>query len=311
VVSLCLAPIRGVTDAAYRSCAARLFGGFNDAVAPFVKTVEGQLKPGALSDLIPEKNAALPVIPQLLANNPIAFVEAAKQLEQIGAKEVNWNLGCPMPTSTRKKLGAGLLPHTAEIDQFLEVVFSSLSLKVSIKTRLGEVDPADIDPLIPVFNRYPLHEVIVHPRIAAQRYEGPLNFDAFARIAESLVHPLVYNGDIRTVDDFARLQSRFPRVNRWMIGRGALFNPFLPGEIKGHRPVSLQDRRGRLRTLHDEVYAAATAELSGFSHVHARMMQLWPFLSVAMGANERAEKKLRKSWNASAYEWLVRDLFCA
>jgi len=187
-------------------------------------------------------------------------------------------------------------------------VFSQVSIRVSIKTRLGERDPAEIDRLIPVFNRYPLCEVIVHPRIATGQYEGTVDLEAFERVARLIVHPVVYNGDIFSAAQFAQMRLRFPMIRRWMIGRGALFNPYLPSEIRGVPRVDAVERRKALGAFHDQLYAAASAERSGFSHVHARMVQIWEYLSVAMGADGHFEKKLRKAKTPAMYDSLVRPL---
>ncbi|NQV34450.1 MAG: tRNA-dihydrouridine synthase, partial [Phycisphaeraceae bacterium] len=140
----CMAPIRGITDLVYRNCFADLFKGVDCAVAPFVQTVKGnQVKGSHLLENTPGQNR-LATIPQIIGHNPSQFVDLARQLADVGNQAVNWNLGCPYPTQTRKRCGSGLLPYPDDIDQFLDRVCSESPLAVSVKMRLGLENPNDI-----------------------------------------------------------------------------------------------------------------------------------------------------------------------
>ena len=99
----------------------------------------------------------------------------------------------------------------------------------SIKVRLGIDSPDLLQARLELLNAYPLHEVTIHARTAHQRYEGEVNLPAFAQALAACRHPVRYNGDIRTAADFACLQAAFPSAAGWMVGRGAVCDPFLPG----------------------------------------------------------------------------------
>ena len=86
--------------------------------------------------------------------------------------------------------------------------------------------------LIPVFNRYPLKRIIVHPRTGVQMYAGTVDLDAFESCLANITHPVVYNGDIHNLDRFRALEARFDKVSGWMVGRGILADPFLAETIK-------------------------------------------------------------------------------
>lgn len=298
--TLYLAPIRGVTDAVFRDAFNLCFPGLDGSVAPFVKTTGAILKPQRLHDLTFAPHCTLPVVPQLLSNNATGFINAADQLQQLGFTEINWNLGCPIPTSTKKNLGAGLLCDPDRIDSFLETVFSKVTIAISIKTRIGLIQETEINTLLPVFNRYPISNIIVHPRTAGQLYSGPVNLNVFEYCIAELSAPVTYNGDITGVADFDRLSRRFPSVRQWMIGRGVIADPLLPAKIKTGC-IEAFISCNQLRSFHRRLTDGYMARLSGFSHMLSRMSAIWESLGAGLPVPPGAVRKLVKSKTPEEY----------
>ena len=121
---------------------------------------------------------------------------------------------------------------TDRIESFLEKTMPVLKPKLSIKLRTGLKSSNEALHLIPLFNRFDLDELIIHPRTAVQMYEGDVDLDMFERCLNLSRHGVVYNGDIYSTEDFNVLSGRFRQINSWMIGRGLIANPFLAEEIK-------------------------------------------------------------------------------
>lgn len=304
---LVLAPIRGITDCHFRSLFQRHFGGFDSALAPFINPQRTSLfQAKQLKDVLPEANRVLPVVPQLLHTDPSDFLFLAHRLDELGYREVNWNLGCPAPMVTKKKRGSGLLPYPDEILRFLDHVVPRLPLKLSIKTRLGYEKKEELLHLLPRLDEYPLTEIIVHGRLGRQLYRGMSDRQAFGDCLERSRHSIVYNGDICSVADFLELQKRFVTVEKWMIGRGALANPFLAGEIRG---IKGQERLQQLQIFHDELYACYRELLSGQSHLLGRMKQLWSYLSTFFPPQQKTWKKIKKCRTETRYRQVVAELF--
>ncbi|MDM8539413.1 tRNA-dihydrouridine synthase family protein, partial [Desulfobacterales bacterium HSG17] len=230
---LYLAPMRGLTTFTFRNVFSRFFHGFDLAVAPFITSVNSRrIKDSYLKDVLPANNLKMQVIPQVLSKSPEDFIFLAARLYELGHETINWNLGCPFPMVAKKGRGSGMLPHPEIIESFLEKVITAIPNNLSIKTRLGRNNADEIFDLMPVFNRYPLTELIIHPRTGIQMYEGLTDLNTFEKCVEMSNHPVVYNGDIVDIQRYQKLCSRFKTINRWMIGRGALMNPFLPDTIK-------------------------------------------------------------------------------
>ena len=304
-----LAPIRGITDAAFRRIFHHHFPYFNAAVAPFLNPQRFiPFKERFLADVLPENNPSLPVVPQLLYNTSDDFVHMAKQLEKMGYTHINWNLGCPAPQVANKKRGSGFLPHSERILLLLDTVIPAIQGELSIKCRLGYHTAEDLPRLLPLLEQYPLKEIIIHPRIGKQLYKGNVDLKGLAGCLPLTSHTIVYNGDINSVSDFHRISARFPQIDRWMIGRGTLANPFLLAEIQGIN-IPAEQRREILRSFHDDIYCDIQQRLSGPGHMLSRMKQIWNYLIESFPESEKLRKKIQKTSSLTTYRSLTDELF--
>ncbi|MCF8057405.1 MAG: tRNA-dihydrouridine synthase family protein [Desulfocapsa sp.] len=304
---LVLAPIRGITDCHFRTIFHRHFPGFDSALAPFINPQRhSSFHPKQIKDVLPERNQSLAVVPQLLHTDPEDFLFLACRLQELGYKEVNWNLGCPAPMVTRKNRGSGLLPFPEQIYSFLDHVIPRLPMQLSIKTRLGYEKKDELLSILPRLDAYPLSEIIIHGRLGSQLYRGDVDRESVRRCLENSKHSIVYNGDITAKDIFFNLQHQFPGINKWMIGRGALANPFLAGEIKG---MKVMEQGERLKPFHDELYLCYHEILDGPAHLLGRMKQLWVYLSEFFPPQQKSWKKIKKCKTEEKYQQVVEEIF--
>ena len=229
-----LAPMQGYTDFIFRNVYSRYYTGVDIAVSPFISLIDGKTNvPRVAKDVLPANNRAMPVIPQILGNNPEQFIAMAKKLAEWGYNSLNWNMGCPVKNTTRKKRGSGLLPHPGLVREILEEIIPNIPQRLSVKVRLGLIDTDEIYQLIPVLNDFPLEYVVIHPRVGIQMYEGKVYHDVLTDCLPLLKQEVVYNGDIYTLADYRAVEKKYPSIQKWMIGRGVLYNPLLPAIIKG------------------------------------------------------------------------------
>lgn len=293
-MKLSLAPIKGLTDAPFRTMWAKHFEGFDSSIAPFINPQKkAELNEKLLKDILPEANPTMHVVPQLLNNHPEDFLALANKLADFGYTEINWNLGCPAPMITKKKRGSGLLAHPDMILDLLDHVMPQLPIKLSIKTRLGYTETSQTLSLLPKLNDYPLSEIIIHARLGKQLYKGHTDPDTFAQCLEVSSHQLAYNGDINSLSQFEKLEKRFENVDHWMIGRGALAYPFLPEIIKGKKQ-SLSEQSKRLLNFNKEIHEMYASNLNGSSHIVGRMKMVWQYLALSFPNEKKLLKKLNK-----------------
>jgi tRNA-dihydrouridine synthase B len=305
MIPLILAPLRGFTDAVFRNAFQRHFQGVDEAVAPFVTSIKGRrIKASHLLDLKPLDNRLMPVVPQILSNHEDEFIRLANTLFDLGYPEINWNLGCPYPMVAKKMRGSGLLPYPDVIDRMLEKILGRFEGRLSIKTRLGRFCADEMDRIIPVFNRYPLARIIVHPRTGVQMYAGTVDLDAFESCLVKISHPVVYNGDIHNLDGYRAMEARFEGVSGWMVGRGFLANPFLAETIRQGHPTG-QTCNARFAAFHDDLVDGYLQRFSGPGHVLDRMKGFWRYFSGGFADGRKVLNRIRKSRSLDRFRDVV------
>lgn len=276
-----LAPLQGYTEVEFRQAWASFFTGIDVAVSPFIPLSESLVfKAKHLRDVMPDQNSRMPVIPQVLGNEPGKFIRLAHRLADLGYESVNWNLGCPKPSVARKQRGSGLLPFPEKLRIILEKIIPHLPLQLSIKTRLGFQSPDEFYDLIGVYNDFPLESLMIHPRIGAQMYEGEMYLEVLDQVIGEIRHPIVFSGDIVNVDFFEMLKKRYPVINHWMLGRGVLVNPFLPEILtKGVTQLNDETIRRRQYNFVDELYCEIKDKYRRERTILNKMKDFWSYFS--------------------------------
>ncbi len=305
---LVLAPLKGFTDVIFRNTFAEHFDGFDSAMAPFVAAVAAdRLTDKHVRDLLPRENTRLPIEPQILGHSAEDFIFLARRLFDMGYPEVNWNLGCPFRPVTKKRRGAGLLPYPEQVDEFLSRTLPAIPGRLSIKMRLGRNTPDEILHLLPVLDRYPLKEITIHPRTARQLYAGLPDLDMFQVCLERTRHPVVYNGNIADLQGFRSLAARFPGVGTWMIGRGALSNPFLPALIKSGRDGAA-GRPERFKAFYEDLFARYRERLCGPGHLLNHMKGFWTYFAAGFEDTDIG-KRIHRTFTLPRYVEAVDRFF--
>jgi tRNA-dihydrouridine synthase len=306
---ICLAPLKGITDAIFRTTYAEFFNGIDWAVTPFLTTVRGtRVKPSYLRQVLPENNRMMPVVPQIMSKTAANFTSLAQALFDLGYETVNWNLGCPYPMVAKKGRGSGLLSNPQAVQAFLDQALPAMSGRLCIKMRLGRNRAEEIESLLPMMNHYPIESITIHPRTGVQMYAGRPDLDAFEKCLTLTKHRVIYNGDIACKSDLERLQTRFPRITTWMIGRGVMTDPFLPAIIKGESlggDVCVQ----QFYAFHQALFSRYQSALFGPSHLLNRMKGLWTFFCSGFEDGQNLRKRIHKTQKVAQYCEVVKHYF--
>lgn len=301
------APMEGITGYIYRNAHRQHFGGADKYFTPFLTPKKGKgWTSKEKNDVMPEHNQGGNIIPQILTNQSEGFIRMANHLGECGYGEVNLNLGCPSGTVVSKGKGCGFLADTEKLKYFFDAVFKEVSIKISVKTRLGLNAPEEIISLMEVYNQFPLEEVIIHARIHKDFYKKPVNWEAFREGMLICRHPVCYNGDIFTEKDFRKFHREFPGVNKIMIGRGLIRNP---GLIEEMRCQSQKRKKAVWKAFHDEICSGYEEIMSGERNVLFKMKELWSYMIDMFEDSEKYGKKIRKAAKLSEYRTIVDALF--
>ena len=276
------APMESITIYLYRNIYEQLFGEIDKYYTPFIMpNGKRTFKTREFQDVLPEHNEGLHIVPQILTKSSEDFIRTAKELKELGYDEVNLNLGCPSRTVVAKQKGSGFLREPEVLDDFLTEIFEALDMKISIKTRIGLRDTEEFEEILSIYNRHPVYELTIHPRLQQEFYKGKPHLDVF---------------------EYA---VRFPDVDAVMIGRGLLRNPALVREIKYGQKLTKRE----LLKMHDTLYEAYQDYLSGDKNVLYKMKEFWNNAAVMFTNHEKYAKKIRKVQTLKNYEQAVNALF--
>jgi tRNA-dihydrouridine synthase len=305
-----LAPIQGITDRIYRNLFPLYFKGVDIAIAPFISSSK-KIKPGnkLLREFYRDINTGIPTIPQIMSSDPDDFVKLSNMLYDIGCSTINWNLGCPFRMVVKKGRGSGMLCYPDKIEFFLEEAMPALKPKLSIKLRIGLTYPDEVLELIPIFNRFELTELIIHPRTGEQMYEGKVDLDMFEQCLNLSKHRVVYNGDIDSGEKLEMLAKRFGTVDRWMIGRGLIGNPFLAEKIKFQTEKPYAERIKIIRAFHDNLFDEYLKILSGPAHITNKMKEVWTYMANFFENGDKIRKRINKTHHRDNYIDVVNKIF--
>ena len=301
-----LAPLEGITTYVYRNAYHKYFRPMDKYFTPFiVPHIDKKFNTRELKELSKEHNDGLYVVPQLLTNNAEDFQKTARDIIDLGYDELNLNLGCPSGTVVAKKKGSGFLAYPDELDRFLDEIYSKAECKISIKTRIGKSDPEEFHRLLDIYKKYPLEELIIHPRVQTDYYKNTPNWEMYRLAYEQGKENLCYNGDIFTKEDYDRFITAFPETECIMLGRGIIRNPALVEVLEGNN----KSKKEALVGFHDMIYDEYQRISSGDRNVLFKMKEFWCYLGTSFEGTEKIMKKIKKTEKLRDYEVYVKAMF--
>ena len=310
------APMEGITGYVFRNVHHKIFPGADRYYMPFLSPGDGcSLTAREKKDILPEHNTGVPVVPQILTNRAQRFLEITEHLAALGFDEVNLNLGCPSGTVTSRKKGAGFLSEREQLDAFFEEVFDGIKMRfpqmrVTVKTRLGVDVPEEFAQLVPIFNRYPINELIIHPRVRNDFYKGTPRMETFRQGLEELKMPVCFNGNLFSsgeVKAFLAEYGRCPNLQSVMLGRGMIASPWIPAEMTGQE-LSETEALERFRLFHEALLEGYEATLPGDRTVLFKMKELWYYVGQHFPDSARMLKRVKKSQRVSEYRSVAEEL---
>lgn len=301
-----LAPMEGVTTYVFRKAYHNTFYPADKYFTPFlVPHVNKKFSEKEWNELNPENNREMYVVPQILTCQAEDFVRTAKVLKEYGYQEVNLNLGCPSRTVVSKGRGSGFLENPRKLDAFFAEVFEKLDMDVSVKTRIGLESPLEFEDILAVYEKYPIKELIIHPRVQNDYYRNHPNLEVFGEALENSRHSICYNGDLFSVEDVKRFMQKFPCVDKLMLGRGVVAYPDLIQRLQGRE----YDRKELLQKFHQELLDGYCAIGFGDRNVLFKMKEFWSYFVKNFEDEKKLWKKIKKCEKLSLYESIVADAF--
>jgi tRNA-dihydrouridine synthase len=304
------APLEGVTDSIFRNTFNQYYGGIDKYYTPFISPNSTfKFTTREFKDIDPQKNDIVTTVPQLLTNNAEHFLWAVHEIASLGFKEINFNLGCPSGTVVAKKKGSGLLYYPEELDKLLYEIFEGMrdNVQISIKTRLGKFESEEFYEILEIYNKYPISELTIHPRVQKDFYREPIHPEFFEYAMAHSKAPLVFNGDIRTEADIDKAFEAYPNINAVMIGRGLIANPELATSYKNGQKESYLDLT-KFKSFHADLLNSYINILSGEKPVLHRMKEFLVYWETNFPNEAKTIKKIRKANSLKEYTSLTEAL---
>ena len=295
------APLEGITDSIYRKLHHQYFPGVDRYYTPFFSpTVHRALTPRERRELPPADSLGVQVVPQLLTKSAEDFIWMTGVCKDLGYTEINLNLGCPSGTVTAKGKGSGMLRQKDVLAQFLDEIFACSSLPISIKTRLGFEQPEEFYEILEVFNRYPVEELTIHPRVRQDFYNGPVRMEMFDYAAANTRIPLCYNGNLCTRQQIAAFSETHPGIPAVMLGRGLIGDP---GMVSSGGTTAHQ-----LESFLDELLEEYIVAFGGSRNAMFRLKENWRHLFCLFQPDEKLQKALRKTTDLQEYKTITKQI---
>jgi len=300
------APLQGYTDDVYRRIHHEYIGGIDTYYTPFLRMEGGGVRSKDMRDIRPEFNGGVPVVPQIILKSMKEFDYLVGIIEEKGYTRMDINMGCPFPLQAKHGRGAGLLAHTDIVEEMAKAIAAKPHLHFSVKMRLGWEDKEEWRPVVDILNGTPLTQVTMHPRIGTQQYKGEVSMEAFGEVYECCKHPLIYNGDVTTMEGIRSLEKEYPRLAGVMMGRGLLARPSLAAEYARGEELPWEKRRHQLHDMHDRMKAHYETTVNSEAQLHARLRLFWEYMEEELG--RKLYKKIMKAGNLKNYLAAVREV---
>ncbi len=289
-----LAPMQDVTDLPFWRLMTR-YGGPDLYYTEYFRVHATSTLERFILESITENPTGRPIVAQMIGNDIPSLVRSARQLQQYPIAAIDLNLGCPAPVVYRKCAGGGLLRFPAQVDAILGALRDAISIRFTVKTRVGFDSPALYDDLLAVFSKHSIDLLTVHGRTVHEMYRTKVHYDLIAKAASAVKCPVLANGSVDSPSK-AEWVLKETGVRGLMIGRGAIRNPWLFSQIRAHlagQAVLLPTGRDVLAYVH-ALYEITEPPESKETLQVQKMKKYMNYLAVGVDAEGQFLHRIRR-----------------
>ena len=224
---VCLAPMAGVCDSAFRTIIKEMGCGLIEAEMVSDKAI--MYGSNKTIDMLYMTDYERPLSQQIFGSDKKSFEIAAKYIyENMHPDIIDINMGCPVPkVAISAQAGSALLKDPDKVYEIVKTVVDSVPIPVTVKIRSGwDSNSINAVEIAKIVEKAGASAITVHPRTRAQGYTGKADWSIIKKVKEAVSIPVIGNGDIISCYD-AKKMIEETGCDAVMIGRGVLGNPWL------------------------------------------------------------------------------------
>ena len=166
-------------------------------------------------------------------------------------------------------------------------------------------EPEEFSSVLRVYNKYPLSELIIHPRVRQDFYRHPVRHEAFEKALQESKNPVSFNGGLVTAQDVVACEEKYPQIKAIMLGQGLVADPFLAGKVKS----GVKADKAVLKEFHDRLLQEYIVCFESGPNAMRRMKELWIYLIHSFADSDRHGKKIMKANNVEDFRLAVNAVF--
>ena len=224
---LILAPMDGISDAAFRLLTRRLGSAYS--VSEFINTLDYAHQKSYEKKRLLARDDERPFVAQLLDNDAVRMAECAARIEEeFHPDMIDINIGCAAKSVAGRGAGVGMMRNPQLVKDAVTLVGHAVKVPVTVKMRLGwDSNTLNFLELANLAAENGAKAIALHGRTGKISYQKPAQWQPIAELKRAFPQmPIIGNGDVATPTDARRMLEE-TGCDAVMIGRAAKANPWI------------------------------------------------------------------------------------